>query len=89
MKIKPDFFKTLNKLINPAELILGELVSHRKQHKLLGYAVIYDEDDIDFFSRKSDALYNAIYDIISWAKLHHKEIIIFTNANGEAAIKTA
>ena len=89
MTIKPEFFKTLNSLINPVELILGELVSFRKQHKLKGYAVIYDEDDIDFFIRKSASLYNAVYDIISWAKVHNKEIFIFTNANGEAAIKTS
>lgn len=74
--------------LNQTGLILDELVSYRKQHKLTGYAVIYDEDDIDFFSRKSHSLYSAIYDIVAWSKVHNKEIVIFTNANGESAIKT-
>lgn len=87
MIIKADTIRNLNQGVNAAELILGDLVAYRKANKLNGFAVIYDESDIDSFSRKSNALLNGLYDLMSWVKVNGGELRIFTNANGEAAIK--
>ena len=86
MIIKAETLRNLDANVDASELILGELTSYRKLNKLNGYAVVY-EDSIDFFNRKSGALLNGIYDLVSWVKVNGGELRIFVNANGEAAIK--
>tara|TARA_R110002012_G_scaffold286849_1_gene478590 strand:+ start:172 stop:744 length:573 start_codon:yes stop_codon:yes gene_type:complete len=86
MIIKAETLRNLDANVDASELILGELTSYRKSNKLNGYAVVY-EDSVDFFNRKSGALLNGIYDLVSWVKVNGGELCIFTNANGEAAIK--
>jgi len=86
MIIKAETLRNLDANVDASGLILGELTSYRKSNKLNGYAVVY-EDSIDFFNRKSGALLNGIYDLVSWVKVNGGELRIFVNANGEAAIK--
>ena len=88
MIIKSKTLRNLNKDVNSAEIVLSELVSYKKANKLSGFAVIYDENDTDLFKRKSTALLDGIYDLISWVKVHGGEIRLFTNALGNAAIKS-
>ena len=81
IQINPSIWNNSNEA---AENVALEMKARRSGHSQ--YAVVYD-DSVESFNRYSKKFQDAVWDLVSWARIHNKQLQIFRNANYAIALR--